>query len=77
MLSIRFGHGEVVDDIGQDQLLNRLSEKNGSFSVILVNSLGMKCVSYVDVDNGVVRKSYGSKSVLKACDFTEGGEAFR
>lgn len=76
MLNIRFGHGDVIE-VQPDDLLNRLSEKNGSFSVILVNSLGMKCVSYVDVIDGVVRKSYGNNSVLKACDFVEGGEAFR
>ena len=76
MLSIRFGHGEVVE-VDQNDLLKRLSERNGSFSVFLINSLGLKCVSYVDVDDGVVRKSYGTRAVLKASDFVEGGEAFR
>lgn len=76
MLTIRFGYGDLVE-VSQAEVVNKLSEKQGSFSVVLVNSLGMKCVSYVDVSNGVVRKSYGCQSVLKAADFQEGGAAFQ
>lgn len=75
MYSIRIGRETVSVDEGD--LIKRLSEHEGSFSVILERPSGMKAVSYVDVSQGVVRQSYGDRKVLKAADFSENGDAFK
>lgn len=74
MFSIRIGRDKIAVDEGD--LFNKLSEHEGSVSVILERPSGMKAVSYVDVSQGVVRQSYGERKVLKAVDFSENGEAF-
>jgi len=74
MFSIRVGRQTIAVDASE--LINKLSEQSGSISVIMERPNGMKAVSYVDVEHGVVRKSYGDRKALKASDFVDGGEAF-
>lgn len=74
MFSIRIGRETVPVSAGE--LIKKLSEQKGSISVIMERPSGMKAVSYVDVEDGVVRKSYGDRRALKESDFTEGGDAF-
>lgn len=61
-----------------DALIEKLTELKGplSVSVIINKSNGMRAVSYVDVDGGMIRGSYGERKVLKGNDFLEGGAAF-
>lgn len=74
MFSIRIGRETISVDASE--LIKKLSEQSGSISVIMERANGMKVVSYVDVEQGVVRKSYGDRKALKGADFVDGGEAF-
>lgn len=61
-----------------EALIDKLTALKGplSASVIMNKANGMKSVSYVDIDGGIVRGSYGERRVLKGNDFLEGGAAF-
>lgn len=71
-----FGIRAEVDNT--DDLVKKLSEINGSVSVIHKQGSSV-CdrVVYVDVADGVIRQSYGEHQVLKAADFEVGGLAYR
>ncbi|WP_445768444.1 hypothetical protein [Rheinheimera sp.] len=75
MFKIRAG-GKTIQ-VGQEELISRLSEFSGSVSVILERESGIQAVSYVDVELGVIRQTYGKRALLKAADFMENGNAFR
>ncbi len=71
------GLGERVSAASTIELVNRLSEINGSVSVILEGGQSVcNRVVFVDVAEGVIRQSYGDQKVLKAADFEVGGRAF-
>ncbi|MAA94913.1 MAG: hypothetical protein CML22_07000 [Rheinheimera sp.] len=76
MYQIRNGRERLnVDTV--DLLVRKLSEINGSVSIILMKPSGMTAASYVDVSNGVIRQSYGARMALKASDFALNGAAFQ
>lgn len=70
--------GQRVSASNTMELVQKLSEINGSVSVIHERGQA-ECnrVVFVDVDNGVIRQSYGEHQVLKAADFEVGGLAYR
>lgn len=76
MYEIRYGRERLsIDSV--DLLVRKLSEINGSVSIILMKPSGMTAASYVDVSSGVIRQSYGERKALKACDFALNGAAFQ
>lgn len=70
--------GQRVSASNTVELVQKLSEVNGSVSVILERGESeMNRVVYVDVAHGVITQSYGDHQVLKAVDFEDGGLAYR
>lgn len=70
--------GQSVSASNTMELVQKLSEINGSVSVIHDRGKA-ECnrVVFVDVADGVIRQSYGEYRVLKAADFEVDGLAYR
>jgi hypothetical protein len=70
--------GQRVSASNTMELVQKLSEVNGSVSVIHDRGQAeCKKVVFVDVADGVIRQSYGKHQVLKAADFEVGGLAYQ
>lgn len=68
--------GQRIEVATTSELVNHLATINGSVSVTLKEANEMNRLCYVDVSDGVIRKSYGQNTVLKAVDFEPTGQAF-